>query len=389
MLALFSLLGCPGAPAPSLPPGMADAVVACAPTGDQGLAVRVWWPAGSSARHLSTTPVFVRVGGAGSVGWDIGHDPANAVGQGAAVVQLLRPGDTDGEGVSGGEDGPAFASAVPNAGVVVLTGLSVGGNMALIATAQGGADVDGVVLWESPLVDQLVLEEPTVDGAVDPRFTPGSCTLAGGCPFPGRTDALRWSDGANRLYQDDDGDGFADPDETTWEGARVLRTDAAQFYSRELWAQANESAFAIDTPPSWWPDAAALDAFWAGWDATSALTQIEAGSGLPFFYLARGVDHVQLVHDHVLIGQRALVNASFFRLNADSSYVGTLAGADVAEQDAGVVITDLDALDALPMVDVHAQVLGAELELADRLFLDVWEPDLSAPLLPLSALREP
>lgn len=402
---LVFLLGCTGGGEVD-PGGVADVQIPCATAEPEGLAVRLWWPAADSGRHLSQAPVLVRVGGAGSVGFDIGHDPSLAVEQGAAVVQFLRPGVSDDGRASGGIDdfggastsdslacvvayldgevdpidGETFAAQVPHASVTIATGISVGGNLVLNAAHQG-MPVDGVVLWESPLVDQLVLQEPTLAGGVlDPDFVPGSCTLDGGCPFPERGPRLRWSDLHDSLYQDLDTDGFLDDEEPAYTGLKELSTDVAMFYSRELAAEAEHYAFAVDTPPTWWQTDAERDAFWSQWDSTEALVAIRDGSTTPFVYLARGVDHVQLVHDHVLVAQEGLIGADFFRLNADAAYIDTLGGGQVSEQPAGTTVTDLGALDALPMVDVPKHLLSGELELADRAWLGVWDPDLDGVL---------
>ena len=50
--------------AATTPGGVADVVVACPPAEPEGLAIRVWWPASSTARYLGKTPAFVRHGGA-------------------------------------------------------------------------------------------------------------------------------------------------------------------------------------------------------------------------------------------------------------------------------------------------------------------------------------
>ena len=62
-------------------------------------------------------------------------------------------------------------------------------------------------------------------------------------------------------------------------------------------------------------------------------------------------------------------------------------GGTPAEQPAGALVLDPVALDALPMTDLAALVLAGELELADRLTLDRWEPDLDGVLWPVSGLR--
>jgi hypothetical protein len=398
--------------AADIPGGTADVVVACAPAEPEGLAIRVWWPAASESRYLGRTPVLVRQGGAGTIGWDIGHDVVDALSVGATVVQYLRPGTSDDGATSGGVDtfggaasvaslgcvgayldgaapreGAPFAELVPHAGVRVLTGLSVGGNLVLIAHERGVLSADGVVLWESPLVDQLILEEPTLDGALDPLFVPGSCTLDAGCPFPGRAQVTGFDASAQKLFRDLDGDALPGAEEPLYEGLHEVRGDGVAFYSEEMAADAEATAL-VDGVPGWWPDGSARGTFWADWDATATLRGVrDEGSETPYLLLARGVDHVQLVHDHVAMAQEGLAGARFFRLNPDASYVRALGGGTPAEQPAGALVLDPVALDALPMTDLDALVLAGELELADRLTLDRWEPDLDGVLWPVSALK--
>jgi hypothetical protein len=402
-------------PPPTWAAGQADAQIACAIAEAEGLATRLWWPSSEDARH-GAVPVFVRVGGAGSVGWDIGHDPALATQNGAAVVQFLRPGTADPDGsASGGVDdfgGPgvrdAFACAVRFVrgevntldgasredlapflpGFVVGTGLSLGGGHVLnAAVGDATLPVDGVVMWESPLTDQITLQEMSPFGTLVGNFEPGSCTLDGGCPFPGRQEILRyhrsgvlWAD-ANRDDVLDAGEAYFRP--------LIDQITGFSYVSTEMHAEVEANAAAVFAPvggvPADWQDAASTEAFWLGWDAVASLRAVrDSGDDRPMFVLGSRLDHAQLVHEHTRVGLEGVSGARFFRLNPDSTYLGGLGETDLLEFPANTVVDDPVVLDALNEPRPDRQLLAAELEVVDRLHADVWDDDLDDVLFPVA-----
>ena len=401
-------------PPPTWDAGQADAQIDCPIAGAEGLATRLWWPSSKGARH-GAVPVFVRVGGAGSVGWDIGHDPALATENGAAVVQFLRPGTADPDGsASGGVDdfgGPgvrdAFACTVRFVrgevgaldgasredlapflpGFVVGTGLSLGGSHVLnAAVGDATLPVDGVVMWESPLTDQITLQEMSPFGALVDNFEPGSCTLDGGCPFPGRQESLRYHM-SGVLWADTDGDDVRDASETYFRPL-IDQITGFSFVSTEMHAEVEANAAAVFAPvggvPADWQDAASTEAFWLGWDAVVSLRQVrDAGDDRPMFVLGSRFDHAQIVHEHTRVGLEGVSGARFFRLNPDSAYLGGLGETDLLEFPGNTVVDDPAVLDALNEPRPDRQLLAAELELVDRLHAGVWDDDLDAVLIPV------
>lgn len=360
----------------------------CAAAGDQGLAVRV--QIGAHPRHGDAVPALIRVWPDTRSGFDEAIASAPAVDRGAAVVRFLDPGDTaDGHtsGTIGLDDAEAHAAAVrcvadfarsdafPRpVSSVILTGVSQGGTAALFAAID--APIDGTVLFEPPLVDQLVLNEPAPDGIVDPTFTPGTCTLAG-CPFPGRAARLVWT--GDGFVHDLDGNRVRDADEP-FERLLPDPLGGLGFPSSDLYADVTAHAdTAFDGAiPSGWPDPSAVQAFWAYRDATEPLSTVRDGGGGAWILVATHVDHVQAFHEHVRIAQDALSYADFFRINADAAYVADVGGPAIDEVPAGVVIADPDAAGALPEGPDDPFVLAAELELADRAWSDRWDADLDA-----------
>lgn len=364
----------------------------CEVADEQGLAVRLWFPSPENSRFESTAAVVLRVGGAGTVGFSQRVSPVTLVKQGVGVVEYLSPGTSDGEFSSGGVEGfyadsevgaiecvlnylQSTDSPFGEEALVVATGVSIGGNSLLNAVVVSGAPVDGVVLWESPLVDQLILEEPSIGGALDPSYQAGLCSLEAGCPFDHWKTQLAFDpQGGGRLYRDDDGDGNLEMGEPLYDYRET--EDQTPVYSREMTAVAEALVFG-GSPPDWWLTGDDLDKFWSSRDATGSLLSIrDNGSICPFIYLATGVDHLQLVHDHVILAQEGLAGADFFRLNPDASYVEEAGAKTTVELPAGEYLINPTALSMLPEIDTDAIVLAGELELIDRLYAGRWEADL-------------
>lgn len=377
-------LGCTGGDTGALPEPIDSVMsVPCPVAGELGLAVHVQVPAQS--RFTDKFPVVIRVPPASTSGFAETFPAADLLRQGVAVVRFLSPGETAQGSLSGGTDDGKGANRLAALGCVaawvvddfpvpvgglVVTGLSNGGTQVLAA---GPLPVDAIVLWESPLVDQLITNEPAPSGIVDPHFTPGSCTLAR-CPFPGRAENLRWNGEA--LWDDVDGDGTAvdepilrllpDPD-----GGRG-------FVSRELWDEVDANVatvFAGDVPRDW-PTRAATNAFWAPRDATIALQTPPAR----VWYLASAQDHVQTFHEPVRVAQLALGAIPFFRVNPDAAYLQALGASVDLEYPAGTLVADPEAEGALPELSDATFVVAAELEAIDRIAHDTWVPDLDASL---------
>ena len=367
------LIACNPPIVPVIPASQVVEQVACDGAGDEGLAVQITRP--TTPRYGDVTPVFVDVGGAGETGFQ----PTADVDQGAVDVQFLDAGTTDGTWASGGtfdEYGPnrlaAVACAVDRAreegDPVVLIGRSMGGDAALLADV----DVDATVLFESPLVDQLVLSEPSPGGLVDPTFVPGSCSLDGGCPFPGRSTDLRFDQG---LYRDLDGDGGRGAAEPAYQ---LAHGPDRPYPSRALLADAGSVL-----PEA--PSLADVDAFWATRDAGPALRDVRDGRrDGRFLFVSTATDHVQVFHEHLRLAEEGLSHASFFRVNPDSAYSGAS-----LETPAGEVIVDPEAEGALPELPDSAMILAASLEMADRAHDGNWTPDLSAPLYAIDVASTP
>jgi hypothetical protein len=356
--------------------------------GDEGIAI--WLRLPGQSRHPGAIPVIFEVGPYFYAGFDERPGPDGPViARGAAVLRFLDPGttSTDGAWTSGGvEDpgGPARLAAIrcvadwvrgpsfpAELGAFVVVGLSSGGNPVVLDVADG-LPVDGTVLWESPLLDQLMMKEPGQrgeDGAiafVDPTFEAGTCTLASGCPFPGRGPQLRVPPGAHpTVFRDLDGDGVLGAGEPFYELNEGIP-------SLELWDEvaAQDPAIVFGGPiPGTWPSRPEVVAWWASRAATPGLVALKAQGGGNFLLIGTRDDHVQLFHEHERLALEALAGAHFVRLNPDAAYVAEVGGT-LVEADPG---PDLSNLPELPDAVL---IQAAELELVDRVAAGVWDPDL-------------
>lgn len=367
----------------------------CAVAGAEGLAVHV--QAGAEARYDDTFPVVIRVWPPHRAGFEEVIPTPPLLERGAALVRLLDPGESYEGHTSGGpvgESGLARVEAVRCAltwvntsfprpvGAVVLTGQSLGGDTVMHDAFDDG--VSGVVLFEPPLVDQLVMDEPAPSDVIDPSFTPGTCTLDG-CPFPGRAEKLAFE--GRRLWVDLDGSGTVDAGEPV---ERFLPDPAGRaigILSLDLLDEvlARSAAIFGGDPPREFPERPASEAYWAYRDATAPLRRASSDHLGRFILVATERDHLQKWHDHVRIAQAALVDAAWFRLNADAAYVVDAGAPDVGELPAFETVDDPDAAGALPEGNDDPYVLAAELELADRAWAGRWEPDLDAVVAPSSS----
>lgn len=379
---LLALLACKGrgdSDSDVGPPAVERLFVDCEVAGSEGIAVRISRP--ETPRHDGGTPVLVRVNPPSRLGYDEPFPDRDALDAGAAVVRFLDVGTAQDGQTSGGTSDGAGASRlsaiacvlsevrtiVPEAGVVVLTGYSQGGNAAVMARV--GADA--VVLWEPPLVDQLVLVEPSPQGIVDPTFTEATCTLDGGCPFPGRAEALRWDPGESRIFHDLDGDGLLG-EEPSWKPLPDEVNGTAGFLSLEMYDEiaANELAVFGGPRPAKWPSRIQTVQFWSSRDATSALKALRDGGGGRFLLVASALDHVQAFHEHERIALEAFAGAEWWRVNPDAAYSGAAEIAAGVEPDWSALPEEADA----------AMVLAAELEMADRAAHGDWSADLDQEL---------
>ncbi|HIA03137.1 MAG TPA: hypothetical protein EYN66_14730 [Myxococcales bacterium] len=368
-----------------------DLQLECAVTGEQGLAVRAWVPSEAQNRFSHGTSVVLRVAGAGTSGFTQTFSPLDLTKQGVGVMQYLSPGTSSESFSSGGVEAFYADSEVeaiscvlehlnddaePFVGVsaVVATGISIGGNSLLNAVVNGGAPVDGVSLWESPLIDQLVLEEPSVGGSLDPDYKPGHCTLDDGCLFDHWEQVLAYDVDSSLLYRDDNLNGVLDLNEPLYEYRETNLGEPV--YSKKMTRSAEQWVFGGQFPNGWL-SGEEVDQFWIYRDAADALTSVrDEGSTVPYIYIATGVDHVQLVHDHVILAQEGLIGADFFRLNPDAAYREAIGEDGSLDLPAGDLLMGHEALSMLPEGRSGAMVLAGELELIDRVQTGAWDPDL-------------
>ncbi len=401
-LAFAAIVGCTGADTDSDTGGTALVVgpvddfpqVACDAAGDEGLALHVL--AGAVPRYDDGYAVFVRVWPDHRPGFEEVLPSPPALERGAVVVTLLEPGTSmDGHASGGpvGESGTARVEAVNcalryvrgdtfpvTAGPVVLTGVSFGAGTVMHAALEPLAD--GAVLFEAPLVDQLVTLEPTPQRTLDPSFVPGTCTLDGGCPFPGRGPALVWS--GSDLFHDLNSDRVKDDGEPVLALMQDPTGGSLGLPSVELFDEvAANSATVFDAAvPARWPTRAATLAYWASRDATVPLQRVRDEGLGRWLFIATATDHVQVLHEHVRVMQEALPHAAWFRLDPDAAYLSLVGAPAGLEFPAFATVADPDAPGALPEAPDGLITLAAELELADRAHANDWSDDLDAVLAP-------
>ena len=327
-----------------------DLVIPCATRSTGTVDVRVWWP--EAPRGDGLVPLVYRVGGADSLGYEINFSTGDLLVEGIAVLQHQAPLSDEFWSMdeqyaiqcvveyirSEPQDIGALSS-------LTITGFSVGGNTVLNSVVGQDLDIDGVVLWEAPLVDELILLETSPGTSVDPTLVEGTCMLDTGCLFEGRDTRLGFDAKTGELFVDADQNGVFGKEE-----ARYRREVApgGYAYSRELTALAQSLFFQENSPPTHWTSGAELDQFWSAKDATDALISVrDKGSSLPFTYVAGQIDHVQLVQEHIRLAIEGLSGADRFLLNA----------------------TEVDSIDLsnLPTDSATALVSAAEIAMVDAL----------------------
>lgn len=330
-----------------------DVVVPCLALSSGAVDVRVWWP--DAARTGSSPALVYRVGGAGSDGYEINFSTSDLLMNGVGVIQHYAPisedfwsaDEQDAIGCVVGyvRGAPLEIEAVSS---LIITGLSLGGNTVLNSVIGQALDVDGVVLWESPLVDELILLETSPEMMVDPTLVEGGCTLDAGCLFDGRAARLGFDAVTGQLFVDADEDGKQADDEVYYHREVA---DGGYAYSRELTSLAQSLFFEESTPPTGWISGAQLDEFWSAKDATEALISVrDNGSEVPFTYVAAQIDHVQLVQEHILLAIEGLSGSDHFLVN-------------------DAMVSDID-LATLPNESASTLVLSAELAMVDKLALE-------------------
>jgi hypothetical protein len=330
-----------------------DVVVPCLELASGAVDVRIWWP--DPVRTGSPPALVYRVGGADSDGYEINFGTSGLLMNGVGVIQHLAPINedfwrTDEQAaiacvVDYIRGVPAEIGEVPS---LTITGLSLGGNTVLNSVIDRALDVDGVVLWESPLVDELILLETSPEMMVDPTLVEGGCTLDAGCLFDGRAARLGFDAVTGQLFVDADEDGKHDEEEAYYHREVA---DGGYAYSRELTSLAQSLFFEESTLPTGWISGAQLDEFWSAKDATEALISVrDNGSKVPFTYVTAQIDHVQLVQEHILLAIEGLSGSDHFLVNDATA-------------------SDID-LATLPNESASTLVLSAELAMVDTLTLE-------------------
>lgn len=371
-------------------PGEVQVAVPSDVAGDDGIAIRVSYPAREDLRHEAGAPVVVLVPGghgAGSLGYDE-PDPL-ALATSTVVIDLILPGGMEPGYWSGGEydyrgpdckaalrdvvryaageiadqEGHLITDRVPfvDVSVLGLVGMSHGGNLALTALADhaaGMSAVDFLATWESPVGDQYVTGElGTVgDPADNPYYEPGTCTQTI-CPWPGMDTVLRWATGYDST--------IVDPlDGTIWpiSGAFFLDVDGnevlgdTEFIIRGIpgpgeWREGNhlpylyystEMASILDGElatffplgkPVWMASPDQIRGYWAERDGSTAIADVHAAfPDLMVMVLGTVEDHVQVQPDHPHL--RSQMDAwlgeghGWVRLNPDAEYMALVSGED-------------------------------------------------------------
>jgi hypothetical protein len=336
-----------------LPMTPTDVVVPCLELASGAVDVRIWWP--DPVRTGSPPALVYRVGGADSDGYEINFGTSDLLMNGVGVIQHLAPINED---FWSADEQDAIACVVGYVrGVpleigevsnLIVTGLSLAGNTVLNSVIGRTLDVDGVVLWESPLVDELILLEAQPGMVLDPTLVEGGCTLDAGCLFDGRTARLGFDAVTGQLFVDADEDGKHDEEEAYYHREVA---DGGYAYSRELTSLAQSLFFEESTLPTGWISGAQLDEFWSAKDATEALISVrDNGSKVPFTYVTAQIDHVQLVQEHILLAIEGLSGSDHFLVNDATA-------------------SDID-LATLPNESASTLVLSAELAMVDTLTLE-------------------
>lgn len=317
--------------------------------------------------------------------------------------------------------GLRFADHVPDAlpwfGV---TGMSNGVNLALLSVAREAAALDAarfLVAWEGPYTDQFLdVELESYEFHLNPAYELGSCENTV-CPMPALPAMLQFDPTATSfseapllatrldlpgiLYVDEDGDGVYRAPEYWWHMMSHDTGDGVYVCtpSVELSTMLDQEAGRLfpDGRPAWLPTTEWVTGFWAERDASLFIPALaQARPDLAVIVAASQEDHIYLgVPDNPHIGAltRFLQDEGlrFVRLNPDATYLSALAGAPLEalpDNEAGTSPEWPDTPEWLEpelrdsILDRYTAAAAA-LELADRVQLDQWAPNLDAPLVPV------
>ena len=325
-----------------------------------------WIPVASSFDRLAEGMGFVEVhldlpGATNPPSWPVTDGEDDLHGQGArkAVARVLRYAadlidDEDGCRLSDRADGLAPEQ-------LVLVGSSNGGNLAMAVLADTDVElppVGGLVAWETPAGAQFVLKElDEQDGEAC-----GWDETWGGLACEATYTNLRHDE---VTWEDRDDDGVVDEQERVYDH---LRVDGRLLHSPQLAAALGRADGAFGPEEAWdwfrWRDASRA--------AAGALARIpELGTIL----IGHETDHAQELagSPHVVgLGTTLAEAGGWVRLNPDASY---LEGSPDTPAFEGL---DVDAPGELLADDIgrRAAVSAAALELADRVWMGDWSPDL-------------
>ncbi|MBN2798780.1 MAG: hypothetical protein JXX28_06480 [Deltaproteobacteria bacterium] len=425
LFALLLFAGCGARPPAEGPPFTAPGVLYTAvpseAAGDEGVAVRVAYPARGSARYPDGAPVLVEVPGAHSGGQ---LDPPDAptslqVQSGLVMVQLLFPGTDTPQGASGGDfdyrgrrsqqaladviryaageapdrDGLLLEDRLPfvRSDLVGLMGRSHGGNAAVLALEahpDAAALLSWLSTWEAPLGSQHVtVELGHVGASPNAHYVPGSCTLEG-CPWAEGAEDLRY-DPVARVEVTDPRDGERvgmvgvlcldlDADRACGEADHLLRGVSGRMTAEEplrlylsvyLTDWLARSGLVAD-----WPDHLATPeaarAFWGEREGSRALVPLHlAAPDLPILLLGTQTDHMLAPedHPHLRLPLDALLASGhgFARMNPDAAYLSALTG--ISEG----ALPELPAGSPLPWPGTEGALIP---EAVEGVGLDPWVP---------------
>jgi len=408
-----------------------------------GLGMRISYPGPDGARHVEGAPVVVVAPG-GESGGSLGMDEVHPLTDAAGVVVLLGvlPGAADeyGRGSSGEFDyrGPACKRALADmirfalglvaddegflitdrvpwadTSLVGVVGVSSGGNLALQTLADHASELAGVdwlATWESPVGDQYATVELGDHDALNPYYTPGSCTGTT-CPWPGLDAALAWDGTFERvivdpldgtmwplsgvLYLDEDGNGSRGSGEFLVTGIEGPGTITAGdhlpflYHSVEVAdvIEARESDLFPMGRPTWIASPAAIRDYWNERDGSLVVAEVHSAfPDMLVMVLGTAMDEVQGQPDHPHIRTHLALwidaGHAWARLDPDAAYMAEASGGSATG------IPETAAGDPLPWPGTESSLIPEELEpyalaaavmeLSDRVRAGNTEVDLDA-----------
>jgi hypothetical protein len=407
-----------------------------------GIAVRIFHPSAGASRYAAGAPIVVEIpGGHGPGDLSAGDGHPELQQDGVIALQYLLPGGRSEDGaVSGGAydyrgpncqratadvlayamgqladtEGMRIDDRLPfaltdNVGVL---GISNGGNLALTTLRAHHEDLTALAwlgISESPIGDQYVLADLGPNGALNPLYEPGTCTIDA-CPLPGLAALLDFDPDhlfdfedpasdvrvelAGRFFLDDDGDGSLDQDEFSFVGLFGPGERPRWYPSDDLRAiiESKQDLFDGGFPPPWLASAEESAEFWSDRDGSTAIAAVsQALPELPVMMLATLVDHVQGQPDHPHIRtvlQTFLAEGlEWIRLNPDAAYLAELSGkpAELFPDNAAMLEAPWPGIEdwLLPeerfgVFNLHTRALI--LEMADRVQADDWSDNLDEPV---------